>query len=368
MATFYDITKQEAELYSLLQDDLSRRIFWARLQCDLQRGYSHVLSLYEASGRMSTQELALLRTLPEQFNALMEQGKKMILYGADSCGEFYGSYLLADGVDFTGFCDRDFENIPEGCLGKPVYSPEYLLEHQEDCYVTITVWLDRVKEEIRQNLEKKGFSKEHILPDLFQLKEEDALLQYFEFPELIPKDGAFVDGGCFDGKDSIRFYKMEGRRVFAFEPDSVNYQRCKANLQNIEGAQLFCAGLGERRGEVSFAKERDSACSHVTEGNDIAEHRGAVIEKIQVMALDDCVDDCKVGFIKMDIEGAEMEALRGAERTILRDKPLIAASVYHKPGDVLAIMDYLNCLNPDYRFWLRHYQFSHQETVLYASV
>ena len=52
----------------------------------------------------------------------------------------------------------------------------------------------------------------------------------------------------------------------------------------------------------------------------------------------------------------------------MRDKPLCAISVYHKPGDVLAVMDYLHELVPEYRFWLRHYSPANSETVLYAGV
>ena len=80
------------------------------------------------------------------------------------------------------------------------------------------------------------------------------------------------------------------------------------------------------------------------------------------------MDDRAVGFIKMDIEGAEFDALHGAKNTILRDKPLLAICVYHLRGDLFAIMDYLHELLPEYRFLLRHYGPLMTETVLYASV
>ena len=73
----------------------------------------------------------------------------------------------------------------------------------------------------------------------------------------------------------------------------------------------------------------------------------------------------------MDIEGAELDALYGAKNTIVRDKPLLAVCVYHKSGDILAIMDYLHCVLPEYRFKLRHYNGAGvvgSETVLYAFV
>lgn len=61
---------------------------------------------------------------------------------------------------------------------------------------------------------------------------------------------------------------------------------------------------------------------------------------VRTVALDDIVGDRTVGFIKMDIEGAEFDALYGAENTIVRDKPFLAICVYHLRGDLFAIMDY----------------------------
>lgn len=76
----------------------------------------------------------------------------------------------------------------------------------------------------------------------------------------------------------------------------------------------------------------------------------------------------RVGFIKMDIEGAEFDALHGAKGVIVRDKPMLALSVYHRAGDMLAMMDYLHSLVPEYHFWLRHYSIGLADTVLYVSI
>lgn len=74
----------------------------------------------------------------------------------------------------------------------------------------------------------------------------------------------------------------------------------------------------------------------------------------------------KVTFIKMDVEGAELEALKGAEATIKRDKPRCAICVYHKPEDIDTITEYLHKLVPEYKFYMRHYSLCDYETVLYA--
>jgi FkbM family methyltransferase len=74
----------------------------------------------------------------------------------------------------------------------------------------------------------------------------------------------------------------------------------------------------------------------------------------------------KVDFIKMDIEGAELAALRGAEQTVRRFKPKLAITVYHSLNDFWEIPMYLESLNLGYRFSLRHFTIHSEETVLYA--
>ena len=67
----------------------------------------------------------------------------------------------------------------------------------------------------------------------------------------------------------------------------------------------------------------------------------------------------------MDIEGAELAALGGAQKTILRDKPRLAISVYHRPSDIWTIPRKLLSIHPDYKIYLRHYTESVYETVMF---
>ena len=133
-----------------------------------------------------------------------------------------------------------------------------------------------------------------------------------------------------------------------------------AGLSEKSGDAILAVGSGGSSRIIEEAEEGRS------EGDEQKTEQPK--EQTRVVALDDMVGDTTIGFIKLDIEGFEMSALKGAEKTLLRDKPFLAVCVYHKPGDVLEIMDYLHTLVPDYRFWLRHYSAIQDETVLYATV
>jgi hypothetical protein len=97
---------------------------------------------------------------------------------------------------------------------------------------------------------------------------------------------------------------------------------------------------------------------------------GAPTMKVPVTALDslfaDAPDSGLPTFIKMDIEGAEKEALRGAKGVIKRNKPKLAICAYHKPEDVYVLPQAIMAIRDDYRFALRQHVDGLWDTVLYA--
>jgi hypothetical protein len=94
---------------------------------------------------------------------------------------------------------------------------------------------------------------------------------------------------------------------------------------------------------------------------------GGGVISIQVKTIDNLNLE-KVTFIKMDVEGAELNALKGAEKTILKDKPKLAICIYHSNEDMVCIAEYIHNLAPEYKLYVRqHFLFpSAAETVLYA--
>lgn len=94
---------------------------------------------------------------------------------------------------------------------------------------------------------------------------------------------------------------------------------------------------------------------------------GGVFE-IQVMDLDTyCREkDIIPTYIKMDIEGAEMEALLGAQGNIKNNKPKLAICLYHKKEDIFAIPLLVHKMNPSYKMYIRHYSNYRTDTLLYA--
>jgi FkbM family methyltransferase len=171
------------------------------------------------------------------------------------------------------------------------------------------------------------------------------------------------DCGAFDG-DSIRQYlalrpAQSQARIIAFEPDATTFSRLAEYRRNLP------PDLGERiRIEPwavadSSAEVRFSALGSVNSG---IEATGATT------AIGIALDDLAIvpTFIKMDVEGFELPALRGSANILCKHEPVLAISMYHHASDLWAIPNFIKRLVPGYRLFLRRYAEDCWESILYA--
>lgn len=357
----YEYVKQVKQCYQLLQDELSQKIFKARLAAELEPSPQHTAQIVRLGEQ---QEWLDAMDIPAILCKVEQDPKKLILYGTNVTGYTLASFFLEKNVDFYGFCGRRAREFHSGLMGKPVISPEYLFQNSDDFYVVIAA--GEAVDEIKSILKENHFPQDQILSCI---RPDDAMdHQYFDFPSLFRRGSAFVDCGCLDCRTSYRFADWcegEYSKIYAFEPDPISHSICGQNLLNrpIRDFHLIQAGLSDHSGEAFF-KAGSYGSSHITTDAGTEEN----VAVVPITTIDDTVGEEKTGFIKMDIEGAEFDALQGARNVIVRDRPLMAISVYHRAGDMLAIMDYLHDIVPEYRFWLRHYSISLADTVLYASI
>lgn len=180
--------------------------------------------------------------------------------------------------------------------------------------------------------------------------------QYFEDFMAYNKE-VFVDAGGYDGDTTEEFINRHPnyKSVYLFEPSHKNISAARQRLSGRRDIVFRSVGLSDTSGTLYFNADAGSA-SAVTNG---------VGESITVVALDDELRDKKISFIKMDLEGWEMNALRGAEQTIIKNKPKLAIAVYHAAKDFRIIPQYLLGLNPSYKIYLRHYTQGWSETIMY---
>jgi hypothetical protein len=73
-----------------------------------------------------------------------------------------------------------------------------------------------------------------------------------------------------------------------------------------------------------------------------------------------------VDFIKLDVEGAELDVLKGAREVLKRDRPQLAVCIYHKKEDLFRIPLFLSGVLKNYKYRLGHYSSTFWDTVWYA--
>lgn len=171
-----------------------------------------------------------------------------------------------------------------------------------------------------------------------------------------------IDLGACRGENLASF--LEAKRVFKesyfFEPDLINFEELKLQLRQLNLFEVKCIPMGvwSKTTRLKFSSLGNPATAFSELGN----------VETQVVALDDFIPGTFYpNLIKMDIEGAELHALRGMKDLILRSNPHLAISVYHKPNHLWAIGEYMSSTFPGrYNYYLRMYGHQTFDTILYA--
>jgi FkbM family methyltransferase len=174
----------------------------------------------------------------------------------------------------------------------------------------------------------------------------------------------FVDCGAFDGDSVLDLVKKTGSKfsaITAYEPDPRNFKAMQANIATLPLAvrqklRLVNAAVGATRGVVHFSVSGTMQSAVEADGG----------LPVDCLALDDEFRDVHPSFIKMDLEGYELEALAGAGKLLANHPPILAITAYHKLEHLWQIPLLIHSYQPGYRLYLRRYAEDCWETVCYA--
>lgn len=191
--------------------------------------------------------------------------------------------------------------------------------------------------------------------------------EYFH-PLVQPAEGdVIIDGGVSESVGAqVMFSRVVGEsgKIYGFEPDPIGF--CKANerlSQKCPHQNYKVVPLGLWKGRDTLHFDLAGQGTHVSAGG----NKNSVA--CEVISIDEFVAANRipsVQLIKLDVEGAEADAIKGAIRTIMAHRPKLAISLYHKPEDLYFIPRMVHEISPDYRFYIGHHHATMHETVLYA--
>jgi FkbM family methyltransferase len=199
-----------------------------------------------------------------------------------------------------------------------------------------------------------------FLPERYEVKFQ-YLAPDLPWNEILNKKLHVLDGGAYDG-DTYDNFTTTGIQIGSWifiEPDEVNFSKIISKYKNSQHENYFIqAALSSKNGTARF-----ESLSELNNGSKIHSDGGDSINLINIDSIDFKVS---TNFIKLDIEGEELNALKGASKTIAKHRPVLAISVYHLPEHHWEILTFINSLALNYNFYLRVHGEQTFDVVLYG--
>ena len=162
--------------------------------------------------------------------------------------------------------------------------------------------------------------------------------------------GTMLDGGAFRGDSAAEFIEgVHPERILAVEADPKTFVKLTAYAETEERAEVVPvhAALFDRDGEMDYVSSGSRGS-----GKNGQNHR-ADGKTVPMRTIDTLCAGTDVDLIKLDVEGAEESALNGGRETILRCRPNMAVSLYHRTDDLYALVNTVHEMLPDHRLYLR---------------
>ncbi|WP_295954374.1 FkbM family methyltransferase [Rhodoferax sp.] len=278
------------------------------------------------------------------------------------------------------FFHRTYENLDALLSIKNIF---------EDRYSKIT-WLHMLSYRMTLNPYYLEACSVGHLGEKFNLNSYSTNRQFFNFTE----SEVYVDGGAFNGDTLEGFLQAVSgkfKHIHAFEPSLENNKEIRNRLRRLQdeyikplssSITLHEQGLWDSSGILEFNQNFGvddfgdkspvyALAAHMVDSGFVGHIYDAVLEKkasiqVPVVSIDGATDQSAT-FIKLEIEGSELKALHGAVKTIEKNKPKMAISVYHKPEDYETLTDFVLKTGQNYKLGFRqHNPFCPDATVLYC--
>lgn len=299
--------------------------------------------------------------------------EQLRLYGVKPVGVFASSSFVRHQT-YQGYTVSDYQSLAERypdmiilvCFGtnrpEVLSFIETLSERHTVLCPDVPVYGDTVFdiEFARANADKLRFVYERLADEhsrktfenivRFKLSGEYKLLRACQYdgalfdPIDLTNEETYVDAGAYRG-DTVELF-LSGvsshRKIIALEPNRKTYEKLKERIKKAESIVAVRAAVSDFDGEAEM----------------LSDGRGSSIgqkgESVPVCTLDKLLEGESVSLIKMDVEGQEAAALRGARKIITAQKPKMIMAAYHRSEDIFDLPLAVLNIRSDYKILLRH--------------
>ena len=338
--------KNITNIYDRIDDEISKQIFINRVNYSITLNPEYI------------RNVVLLTDIGKELDSFLSKigNRPILIYGAGK----RGIQLLEvfPNKNWAGFIDRKKTGM---------VNDKYQVKPLEE-YINLENYFIIVSNQIGyKEIEKELINRKVKANNIALLEEWNIKLQKKQYIEKrcinLQNVEGYIDGGAFDGEDCLKIISQTNKnnlKIWAYEPDIVQYDKCKERFEKYDYISLINSGLSDIQ-EKGALEVQQNGGTHFASGN---------LNGIEchMNALDEMIPNQKIDFIKLDIEGYEEKALWGAKNIIIGNHPKLAVSVYHKRYDIWRLPSVLLKLDSNYRFKFGHYSVGHVDTVLYAYI
>ena len=225
--------------------------------------------------------------------------------------------------------------------GEVIFDIDFARKHKSKLEAAYKMLADEQSEKVFENTVKfKLTGKPEYLFEIETPKSEA-----FDILELNGNEN-FLDLGAYTGDTVTEFVEIVNNysSIVAVEPDKRNFRKLLQNTENYSDITCINAAISSKKGVQLMAANHGR-------GNSTSQN----MVEVETLSIDDICEDFSPTFIKFDIEGNELKAIKGGKRVITSLKPKIYVACYHTPFDLfeipLKILEYL----PEYKLYMRHH-------------
>lgn len=173
--------------------------------------------------------------------------------------------------------------------------------------------------------------------------------EVFENILKLSEDELYLDLGAYRGDTIDEFLShTDGKysEIIALEPDRKTFRKLSDHVSEMENVSIFQKAVSSDNSTASFNSAAGRQSSLSSDG-----------EKVETVTVDTLCENKAVTYIKMDVEGSEIDALIGAGKTLSEKKPKLNIALYHKFSDLFEIPLLIKSINPDYEFHIRRHPY-----------
>lgn len=227
-------------------------------------------------------------------------------------------------------------------IGKGLFTEEYVNENLNAFETVYNRLADEVSKKTFENTVK--FKLSGKIDYLFDC--EVPIDEPYESFLKFNKNESFLDLGAYNGDTVTDFtYRVEAyQRIIAVEPDKKTFKKLLLNTQHLTDLECKNVCVSNICGTGAFGMRggRNSGTENAT-------------VETEFMTVDGILKGDKISYIKMDIEGEEMRAIEGAQKTISLYKPKMLISCYHRTEDLITLPQAVLDIREDYKIYMRHF-------------